>query len=131
MKQRLTITLAPELLQAIDTLVDKKTIRNRSHAIEHLIRQSIGKNITTAVLLSGGNKSLKQNTLLKKLDGVTLLEHQVTNLKKYGINRCVICLNNSDKEIEQKYQHGEKLGMEIEYSYEKKNLGTVDAVQMA
>lgn len=131
MKQRLTITLAPELLQVVDRLVDKKDIRNRSHAIEHLIRQSIGKNITTAVVLAGGDESGKQNTLLKKIRGRTLLERQIENLKKYGIRRYVICLDHNDTNIEDTYDSGASLGVEIEYSYEKMNLGTAGALKQA
>lgn len=131
MKHRLTITLSPELLQTVDKLVDRKNIRNRSHAIEHLIRQSIGKNVTTAVLLAGGEKREEKDTLLKVIKGKTLLERQVEHLKKYGITRCVICLNKSDKKIEKLFSNGSTLGILIEYSYEPKKLGTAGALKQA
>jgi hypothetical protein len=41
-RERLTITLDSELLQAVDTSIDKQTIRNRSHAIENLLRKGLG-----------------------------------------------------------------------------------------
>jgi hypothetical protein len=41
-RQRLTITLETELLDAIDTLVDGELLRNRSHAIEHFLKEGIG-----------------------------------------------------------------------------------------
>jgi hypothetical protein len=41
-RERLTVTLDPELLTAIDQLVDGQTLRNRSHAIEHLLKEGIG-----------------------------------------------------------------------------------------
>lgn len=41
-RERLTITLDSELLQAVDTTIDKQTIRNRSHAIETLLRKGLG-----------------------------------------------------------------------------------------
>lgn len=42
LRDRLTITLEPDLVQAIDQLVDGDTLRNRSHAIEHLLREGLG-----------------------------------------------------------------------------------------
>lgn len=131
MKQRLTITLSPDLLKVVDTLVDRRNIRNRSHAIEHLIRQSIGKNITTAVFLAGGYKETEENPLLKKLHGQTLLEIQIKHLKKYGISKVVFCLNKSDQAIEKMYGDGEKFDIQLEYSYESKQLGTAGALKQA
>lgn len=40
-RERLTITLDNELLTAVDATVDHSAIRNRSHAIEHLIRTGL------------------------------------------------------------------------------------------
>ena len=41
-RERLTITLEPELLAAIDGMVDKQLLRNRSQTIEHLLKEGIG-----------------------------------------------------------------------------------------
>lgn len=41
-RERLTITLEPEVITAIDSLIDQQTLRNRSQTIEHLIRQGLG-----------------------------------------------------------------------------------------
>ncbi|MBU6389228.1 ribbon-helix-helix protein, CopG family [Patescibacteria group bacterium] len=41
-RDRLTITLDHDLLSGIDQLVDKETVRNRSQAIEHLLREGLG-----------------------------------------------------------------------------------------
>ena len=42
LRERITVTLEPDLVAAIDTLVDRQTLRNRSHAIEHLLKEGIG-----------------------------------------------------------------------------------------
>ena len=42
LRERLTITLEPDLIAAADALVDKSSIRNRSHALEHLIKEGLG-----------------------------------------------------------------------------------------
>ncbi|MCC2631948.1 MAG: hypothetical protein K0S20_647 [Patescibacteria group bacterium] len=41
-RERLTITLDSSLLSAIDTLIDKETLRNRSQTIEYLLREGVG-----------------------------------------------------------------------------------------
>lgn len=41
LRDRLTITLNPELVKAVDLLVDRQTIRNRSHAIESLLQEGL------------------------------------------------------------------------------------------
>jgi hypothetical protein len=40
-RERLTVTLNPELVKAVDTLIDRRKLRNRSHAIEHLIQEGL------------------------------------------------------------------------------------------
>jgi len=40
-RDRLTITLQPEVIAAADLLVDGSRIRNRSHAIEHLMKEGL------------------------------------------------------------------------------------------
>lgn len=131
MKTRLTITLPPDLLKSIDTLVDKKSIRNRSHAIEHLIRQSLGAHITTAVILAGGSQLGKQNPLLKKIAQKYLFFHQVDHLKKYGIKNIILCLNKADMELSKEFGDGSALGVSITYSFEDTKLGTAGTLKKA
>lgn len=42
LRERITITVEPGLVTAIDSLVDRQTLRNRSHAIEHLLKEGLG-----------------------------------------------------------------------------------------
>lgn len=42
LRERVTVTLQPELIQAVDLLVDRQTLRNRSHAFEHLLKEGLG-----------------------------------------------------------------------------------------
>jgi metal-responsive CopG/Arc/MetJ family transcriptional regulator len=41
MKERLTITLDKNLLAVVDSTIDGVNIRNRSHAIEHLLNSAV------------------------------------------------------------------------------------------
>lgn len=131
MKTRLTITLPPDLLKTIDAIVDKKTIRNRSHAIEHLVRQSLGAQINTAVILAGGKQKGKENPLLKKIGDKELFFHQVDHLKKYGIKNIIVCLNKSDADFKKIFGDGGSQGVKIEYSLEETKLGTAGTLKQA
>jgi len=42
MRERITVTLEPALIDSIELLVDGQTLRNRSHAIEHLLKEGLG-----------------------------------------------------------------------------------------
>lgn len=130
MKTRLTITLPPDLLKTIDAFVDKKSIRNRSHAIEHLVRESLGTQITTAVILAGGSRKEEQNPLIKKIGNSYLFHCQVEHLKKCGIKRVILCLPSTDSHLEKVF--GDSLqGIKIQYSYDKTKLGTAGALKNA
>ena len=51
LRERVTVTLEPDLIQAIDQLVDRQTLRNRSHAFEHLLKEGIGSHQLTRAFL--------------------------------------------------------------------------------
>jgi UDP-N-acetylglucosamine pyrophosphorylase len=53
-RSRITITLDNLTLAKVDRLIDKNTIRNRSHAIEYVLNQYSQSNVRKAVILAGG-----------------------------------------------------------------------------
>ena len=128
-KTRLTITLAQDLLQRIDSLINGVNIKNRSHAIETLVKRSLSPSVHTAIILAGGTLSGKNNPALAKIGGSTLLAYTLTMLKKHRINRVIICLGKDDQPIMKAFGNGENLGLNIEYSLEEKPLGTGGAVK--
>jgi NDP-sugar pyrophosphorylase family protein len=74
-RERLTITLDTDLLAAVDSTIDRSSIRNRSHAIEHLLREGLALHqLTQAFLFIGedwnGSTLPKIITLCDKL-GIT------------------------------------------------------------
>lgn len=130
MKSRLTITLPDTLLTQVDDLVDKQTIRNRSHAIEHLIRLSLSPKISTAVILAGGKKELAEHPLLKQINGETLLLQMIQHLEQYGIKHFVICTAHSNTALVT-YLKSISLNVSVDFSYEKSPLGTAGALKQA
>lgn len=130
-KARLTITLDSDLIQKIDTLVDGQTVKNRSHAIETLVAQSLAPAVHTAVILAGGKHSGKQHAAFKKLGDTYLIIHTLNMLKKHHITRVILCVDAQDTALTKLLGNGESIGLKIEYSTEKKPLGTGGAVKQA
>lgn len=130
MKSRLTITLPDALLTQVDDLVDKQTIRNRSHAIEHLIRQSLTPQVSTTLILAGGKKHTTENPLLKPINGDVLLIQMLRHLTEYGIKHVIFCVNKGDTKLEE-FCKRRQLAISIDFSYEQSHLGTAGALKQA
>ncbi len=130
-KNRITITVKPELLKKVDGMVGKGGIRNRSHAVEELLLRSVSKSdIDTAVILAGGDGvSLRPITYeipkpLIPIHGRPVLEHQVGMLKDSGISHIVLSVGYMKEKIKEHFGNGSGLGVSIDYVEEDKPLGT-------
>lgn len=126
-RERITITIRKDVVAKLDTIIDGQKIRNRSNAIETIIQKEF-KNafLHQAVILAGG-KGIEVNgktipKILLPIKGKTLIEENITILKKYGVSEVVI--DASDKflnQIKSILKDGTDLGVKIIY---RKNLGT-------
>jgi NDP-sugar pyrophosphorylase family protein len=129
-KVRLTITLPEDLLETVDSLVDRQTIRNRSHAVEHLLRRTLSPTVRTAVILAGG-PSEEHPPALKKINDRPLIHWTMDHLKKHGFNRVIICAGSSLNALRETLGSGEVWGVKIVYVEEPKPLGTAGALRLA
>lgn len=130
-KSRLTITLSQDLLKKVDALIDGHTIRNRSHAIESLVKQSLSSKVSVAVILAGGKHVNGAIPALRKINNRPLLALTIEHLKNYGITQIIMCAGINESAIKSEFGNGTKLGVNIEYSQEKKQLGTAGALKNA
>lgn len=130
-KSRLTITLPEDVLNQVDSFIDGKQIRNRSHAIETLILKSLMPSVKTAVILAGGKGSVNGPPPLQKIFGKFLLAHQLEHLKNFGLANVVICGGSDSEKILQVFGDGSEFGVEIVYVDEKKPMGTAGAIKLA
>lgn len=130
-KTRLTITLSQDLLAKVDALIDGHTIRNRSHAIESLVKQGLSTQVDTAVVLAGGKHSDGQIPGLKKINNRPLLAMTLEHLKNFGVTNIIMCAGINENAIKAEFGSGSKLGVQITYSHEKKALGTAGALKNA
>ena len=133
-RSRITITLNTKLLNKIDALVDKKKIRNRSHAIEYIATQYTQSTVNKAVILAGGQGSqMRPYTYeipkaMLPVNGVPILEHLLIELKKNDIHDIIIAISYLGDTIKKYFGNGSRFGVHIEYMEETANLQTGGAL---
>jgi NDP-sugar pyrophosphorylase family protein len=130
-KARLTITLSPDLLEQLDRMIDKETIRNRSHAIEVLLRQGMRPTVTTALILAGGDIKGRRYPALAPINGRPLLSRMIQHLMSFGLSEFLILAGKHETEARDLLGSGEKIGARIRYVREKSPRGTAGALQAA
>lgn len=115
---RITISLSRELANRIDEIVDGVKIRNRSHAIETLVTDSLDLvQVKQAVILAGGDQALRR---------VPAIVAMLQTLKQYGIFEVVIAVGYLGDKIRQALECEEEQGMSIQYI--ESDLGTGGAL---
>jgi len=88
----------------------------------------------TIILAAGKGKRLGELTRtipkpMLKIRTKPILEHNIEWLKDYGIRDIYINLHHSPGAIKSYFKNGKKWGVNIQYSYEPKLLGTAGAVR--
>ncbi len=137
-KERVTINIDSKILKEIDTTVDGHKTRNRSHAIEHLVRKAMNKEgLTTAFILAGG-KGTRLKPLTDKItkpmievNGKPILGYVIELLAKYKIKEVIIALGYKGEQIQEYFENGEKFGLNIDYVREQEPLGTGGPLKLA
>src|SRR3989344_7610781 len=106
-RSRLTITLKKSILDKVDEHIDGTNIRNRSHAIESLISQSLTPHINTCLVLAGGRGiNMRPFTFempkgLFPVGGKPILEHLVNLLSKFNIRNLIFSIGHLGEKIEE------------------------------
>lgn len=128
-KSRLTVTLSPDLVAELDRMIDKRTIRSRSHAVEVLLRRSLRPRVSAAVLLAGGNHEGADNPALAPFGGTPLIGRMIDHLAGFGIRTFIVLAGRDQARIESQLGDGESRGVSIRYVEEKRPLGTAGALK--
>ncbi|KKU49466.1 MAG: Nucleotidyl transferase [Parcubacteria group bacterium GW2011_GWA2_47_10] len=115
-KVRLTITLEEDLLKRVDSAIDGTKIRNRSHAIESLLKSSLSPTTTKVLILAGG-EGVKFRPLTYELPkalipirGRPLLEHTLMSLRHQGFSEVIISLGHFGEKIRGRFLSGHLRG---------------------
>lgn len=136
-RERLTITLRSDLLKQLDRVIDGVKIRNRSHAIEYLLSQSLQPKITQAIILAGGQGvNMRPLTYevpkpLIPVGGKPVIEYTLEMLREAGIREVILAIGHLGDKIKQELGNGRKYGLKITYSEETEEMGSAGAVRYA
>ncbi len=138
MKERITITIERNIIEQIDKSIDSVRIKNRSHAVELLLRQAIGIDKPTKALILAGGKGTRLHLLSKgqpkplmELKGKPIIQYNIELFKKHGIKEILISVGYKSDEIKKVLGDGKKLGVNITYIEEKNPLGTAGPLRLA
>lgn len=130
-RHRVTITIREDLLAALDRLVDHEKIRNRSHAVEYVLRNSLHHNSTkqAVILASGAGVAMRPFTYeipkpLIPVHGKPILEHTIELLRHHDVRDIIITVSHLKDSIIKYFGDGSKFGVHITYVEETKTAGT-------
>jgi NDP-sugar pyrophosphorylase family protein len=136
-RDRLTITLRADLLKRLDEIIDGVQIRNRSHAIEYLLSQSLSPKVSQAVILAGG-KGVKMRPLtyevpkpLIPVAGRPVITYAIEMLRDAGVRDIIIAIGHLGNKIKEEVGNGQKYGVNITYSEETTPIGSAGALRNA
>lgn len=138
MKERLTITLDTDTLELLDTKIDGKKLKNRSHAIEVFLHRVLGNNRPKKAILLLGGKGTRFRPItyevpkaLLPVQGKTVPEHLIELFKKYNITDLIFSVGYKADKIKAYFGDGSKYGVKITYVEENEPLGSAGAIKLA
>jgi len=115
---RVTISLSRDVAERIDELVDGVRIRNRSHAIESLITDSLDlAHIHQAVILAGGEQAVQR---------VPAIRRMLSTLAHHGIFEAIIAVGYLGDTLKEQIGTGTVQGVRVQYI--QSELGTGGAL---
>jgi len=137
-REKLTVTIKKDLFKKIDSIIDGKKIRNRSHAAEFLIESGLGVNkITKAIILVGGEGTrLRPFTyelpkVMLPIHGKPMVQHIIEQLQSHGVTDIVLAARYKAEQVKEYFGDGKKFGLNISYVIEKSPLGTAGPLRLA
>jgi len=138
MRERVTFTLDNGILELVDKTIDGFKIKNRSHAVELLLKKALKANIPKKVVILAGGKGTRLRPLtyevpkaLLPIHGKTLTEHLFDLFKKYEIKDMLISVGYLKEKIMEYVADGVRFGVDVGYIEEDKPLGTAGPVKLA
>ena len=134
-KVKISITINEKLLRELDLIVDGVYIRNRSRAIEHIVKNSLGENKTAVVLLGGYEGNLKlskdQYRPTAKVNNNSLIELCIKKLRENNFKKVFIVARHEIlTRLFEILRDGTDYGAKVEYIEEKLSKGTADSLRL-
>ncbi len=129
-KERLTITMRQDVLEALDKYIDGDKIRNRSHAIEYIVSRHLGTGVSTCVVLAGGSPDQSIKPLLR-VKNRPVVAYAIELLRQAGIHHLIMVINSGNLDIKKYLGDGSQWKMNITYVEDVAEQGTSHALQLA
>ena len=140
MKERITITVEQDILTDVDKRVDKEYIKNRSHAIEVLLKKALGKRCPRKEVILCGGKGTRLRPITNEIPkplipvhGKALIEHLLDLFKKYDVKEVFLSVGYKKEKIMEHFGNGDRFGVKIQYIDESEDspLGTAGPLKKA
>lgn len=138
MKERVSLSLDKDLLKTVDKTIDGLHVKNRSHAIELLLRKSFEHDEVIKVVILAGGKGVKLRPLTYELPSTMIpinskpvLEYIITKMRDAGLYNIVLCVGHMAEKIISYLGDGSRLGIRLEYVIEKEDTGTAGVLKLA
>jgi NDP-sugar pyrophosphorylase family protein len=136
MKNKISITIGEKTLHDIDSIIDNVYVRNRSQAIEYLVKMSLGER-KCAVILAGGRSadlliSSGEYRLTAQIGKTTVVERAVKKLRENGFRQVFIVAQQPvlTKAFEI-LKDGSQYGVAVQYIEEKEAKGSNASLRLA
>ncbi len=127
MKERVTLTIDEKLIRRIDASIDGMHIKNRSHAVELLIRKGLDQGLPEHAIVLCGTTQDHLRAAMSEVEGKTMVEHNVQHLLDQGVPNIYVITAHA-QEITQALKH---LTEEVRIITESTPLGTAGAIHLA
>jgi mannose-1-phosphate guanylyltransferase len=138
LKERFTVTIDKDVMSLVDHYVDGVTIKNRSHAIEVLLKEAVGDGFPKRAFILAGGQGTRLRPITKEIpkpmipvQGKPVLEYTIELLKKHGIKQIIISVGYLGERIKEYFGNGSKFGVKIKYVEENEPLGTAGPLRLA
>jgi len=134
-KTKISITINEKTLHDIDSIVDNIYIRNRSQAIEHLVKNALGENKTAVILLGGPEERLKidkrEYRPTVKIKNSAVIELAIKKLRENNFKTIfIVARHNLLTRLFEMLKDGIDYGVKINYIEEKNSNGTADSLRL-
>lgn len=135
MKEKISVTINKDLLKNIDSVIDNLYIRNRSQAIEYLIKKVVGESKVAVILAGGPEEKLKvskdEYRLFAKVDDERVMEKAIKTLRKNNFKEIyLIARHNILTKAFSFFGNGNSYGIKLNYIEEKKSDGTFETLKL-
>ena len=134
-KKKISITINEKTLKDIDSIIDNIYIRNRSQAIEHLARNSLGENKNAVILLGGNEEKLRisdnEYSATAKVKNSRVIEMAIKKLRENNYKTIfIVARHNILTKLFEILKDGTEYGAKINYIEEKNSGGTFDSLKL-